>query len=315
MTRTKTIHRSQLPTVMNTPNDAAVLIQRVAQQAAVPLVRPQARRGALPDVGEAPTSGAPPTSTRAGPEPRCPSTPAPGSTRCRSGRRPADSTYDSHLRTWILPALGDRSLASLTPVDVRALVRQLTEQLAPSTARQHVHGLLSGPDLLSRSGALYGTLGGVTGLKIGDARVSTAGQDLTAQRNGLAALGVDAERVYVDHGLTGTSRARPGLREELAACRAGETPRWSPSWTGSPGRCPTPGTSSRSSPAVGCGYSSALQCTTRPILSGRVLAVITWSTGCLSLIGWPLMRMAPDSESRRAAPTRCTRQPCAAPLS
>ncbi len=32
MTRTKTILRSQLPTVMSTPNDAAVLIQRVAQQ-------------------------------------------------------------------------------------------------------------------------------------------------------------------------------------------------------------------------------------------------------------------------------------------
>jgi integrase len=51
-------------------------------------------------------------------------------------------TYDSHLRTWILPALGGRSLASITPTDVRALVRQLTEHLAPSTAR-HVHGLLS----------------------------------------------------------------------------------------------------------------------------------------------------------------------------
>jgi len=28
------------------------------------------------------------------------------------------------------------------------------------------------------------------------------------------------ERIYVDHGLTGTNRARPGLREALAACRA-----------------------------------------------------------------------------------------------
>lgn len=51
-------------------------------------------------------------------------------------------TYESHLQTWILPALGGRSLASITPTDVRALVRRLTEHLAPSTAR-HVHGLLS----------------------------------------------------------------------------------------------------------------------------------------------------------------------------
>lgn len=51
-------------------------------------------------------------------------------------------TYDSHLRTWILPALGARTLASITPTDVRGLVRQLGEGLAPSTAH-HVHGLLA----------------------------------------------------------------------------------------------------------------------------------------------------------------------------
>jgi len=31
------------------------------------------------------------------------------------------------------------------------------------------------------------------------------------------------KRIYVDHGLTGTNRARPGLRQALAACRAGDT--------------------------------------------------------------------------------------------
>src|SRR5271168_2809947 len=60
-------------------------------------------------------------------------------------------------------------------------------------------------------------------LKIGDARVATVDQDRTAQREALAALGVDPKRIYVDHGLTGTNRDRPGLREALAACRAGDT--------------------------------------------------------------------------------------------
>ena len=62
----------------------------------------------------------------------------------------------------------------------------------------------------------------MSGLVIGYARVSTDEQDLTAQRDALAALGVTSERIYVDHGLTGTNRARPGLREAMAACRAGD---------------------------------------------------------------------------------------------
>jgi DNA invertase Pin-like site-specific DNA recombinase len=62
----------------------------------------------------------------------------------------------------------------------------------------------------------------VTGLKIGYAWVSTDDQDLTAQRDALAALDVAPDRIYVDHGLTGTNRDRPGLREALAACRAGD---------------------------------------------------------------------------------------------
>src|SRR5215212_9002687 len=60
-------------------------------------------------------------------------------------------------------------------------------------------------------------------LLVGYARVSTEQQDLTAQRNGLHALGVSDDRIYVDQGLTGTNRDRPGLRLALAACRAGDT--------------------------------------------------------------------------------------------
>ena len=53
--------------------------------------------------------------------------------------------------------------------------------------------------------------------------VSTDAQDLTAQRDALTALGVQPDRIYTDHGLTGTNRARPRLREALAACRVGDT--------------------------------------------------------------------------------------------
>ncbi len=60
-------------------------------------------------------------------------------------------------------------------------------------------------------------------LLVGYARCSTDQQDLTAQRDALLSLGVEPERVYVDHGLTGTNRGRSGLREALAACRAGDT--------------------------------------------------------------------------------------------
>jgi DNA invertase Pin-like site-specific DNA recombinase len=57
---------------------------------------------------------------------------------------------------------------------------------------------------------------------VGYARCSTDAQDLTAQRDALIALGVKPDRIYVDKGLTGANRARPGLREALAACRSGD---------------------------------------------------------------------------------------------
>ena len=63
----------------------------------------------------------------------------------------------------------------------------------------------------------------MTALLIGYARCSTDEQDLTVQREGLAGLGVTPDRIYVDHGLTGCNRDRPGLREALAACREGDT--------------------------------------------------------------------------------------------
>ena len=63
-------------------------------------------------------------------------------------------------------------------------------------------------------------------LLVGYARVSTEQQDLTAQPNSLAALGVGDDRIYVNHGLTGTNRDRLGLRLALAACHRGDTFWW-----------------------------------------------------------------------------------------
>ena len=59
--------------------------------------------------------------------------------------------------------------------------------------------------------------------KIGYARCSTNGQDLTAQRNALLELGVPENRIYTDHGLTGANRERPGLQLALAAVREDDT--------------------------------------------------------------------------------------------
>ncbi len=60
-------------------------------------------------------------------------------------------------------------------------------------------------------------------ITIGYARCSTDKQDLAAQKAALEKLGVSPERIYTDHGMTGTNRARPGLDQALAAARFGDT--------------------------------------------------------------------------------------------
>ena len=63
----------------------------------------------------------------------------------------------------------------------------------------------------------------MTSTHIGYARCSTDKQDLTAQCEALIGLGVAPDRIYTDHGLTGWTRARPGLNQALAAVRKGDT--------------------------------------------------------------------------------------------
>ena len=63
----------------------------------------------------------------------------------------------------------------------------------------------------------------MTATLIGYARCSTDRQDLAAQRQALLDLGVAQDRIYTDHGLTGSSHARPGLDQALAAVRQDDT--------------------------------------------------------------------------------------------
>jgi DNA invertase Pin-like site-specific DNA recombinase len=58
----------------------------------------------------------------------------------------------------------------------------------------------------------------MSALLVGYARCSTDQQDLTAQRGALLNLSVEAERIYVGHGLTGTYSERPGLLGVVVNC-------------------------------------------------------------------------------------------------
>ena len=58
---------------------------------------------------------------------------------------------------------------------------------------------------------------------IGYARCSSDQQDLADQRQVLLEIGVAKDRIYTDHGFTGTTRARPGLDQVLAAMCEGDT--------------------------------------------------------------------------------------------
>jgi len=82
---------------------------------------------------------------------------------------------------------------------------------------------------------------------VGYARCSTDDQDLTAQRDGLAALGVKAKRTYVDHGLTGGTETDPACAKRSPPAAPG-TPWSSPNSTGWPDHCPMPATSWKNSP-------------------------------------------------------------------
>lgn len=64
---------------------------------------------------------------------------------------------------------------------------------------------------------LNGTFKTMTGLLSGCAHVSTNDQDLTARKYALVALGVPSKKTFTGQGLARADRARPALKEALAA--------------------------------------------------------------------------------------------------
>ena len=91
---------------------------------------------------------------------------------------------------------------------------------ARKPARKPSH--ITGTNKFAKEGP-YSYTWGMTATKIGYARCSTDKQDLSAQRQALLELGVGEDRIYTDHGLTGTNRDRPGLDQAIAAVREGDT--------------------------------------------------------------------------------------------
>ncbi len=80
---------------------------------------------------------------------------------------------------------------------------------------------MNGTEIIAQA-APYPYTSLMTATLIGYARCSTDRQDLAALRQALLELGVAEDRIYADHGLTGTTRARPGLDQALAAVRQGD---------------------------------------------------------------------------------------------
>jgi hypothetical protein len=69
---------------------------------------------------------------------------------------------------------------------------------------------------MSRLSGAIRTVRGMTDTLTGYARCSTVEQDLTAQRARLRELGVAEDRIYLDHGLTGTTRNRVPCQNSFA---------------------------------------------------------------------------------------------------
>ena len=105
----------------------------------------------------------------------------------------------------------------------KGIVQRTAQPVAPTSARPAPgESHMNGTETIADAGP-YSYTSSMTATLIGYARCSTDQQDLASQHQALLELGVAEDRIYTDHGLTGTTRARPGLDQALAAVRAGDT--------------------------------------------------------------------------------------------
>ena len=125
---------------------------------------------------------------------------------------------------FLMVALWIPNSRSIARSDIPLRIVQRTAQfVAPTPAKQE-----PGASHMNGTGTIaeaepYPYTSPMTATLIGYARCSTDRQDLAAQRLALLELGVAEDRIYTDHGFTGTPRARPGLDQALAAVREGYT--------------------------------------------------------------------------------------------
>ena len=83
---------------------------------------------------------------------------------------------------------------------------------------------MNGTETIAEAGP-YPYTSPMTATLIGYARCSTDRQDPAAQRQALLELGVAEDRIYTDHGLTGTTRAAPASTRPSPPCA--KATRWS----------------------------------------------------------------------------------------
>ena len=90
-------------------------------------------------------------------------------------------------------------------------VQRTAQSVAPTPAKPEPGAShTNGTETIVEAGP-YSYTSPMTATLIGYARCSTDRQDLAAQRQERLELGVAEDRIYTDHGLTGTNRTDPAL--------------------------------------------------------------------------------------------------------